>query len=112
MVYFVGVDIDATDSEGISALGWACLRGRLGCVSALLDRGASVTIADSAGRTPLCLACGGHPNIVEALLEKGAKVEWVDHNGIRPLDRAIGQKNIQVRLSPSSIIFTIAFGCF
>ncbi|XP_061714024.1 protein TANC2 isoform X1 [Cydia pomonella] len=91
-----GADPDAVDADGISALGWSCLRSRIPTMVALIDRGATIDQPDGSGRTPLGLACGGSAELVEILLEKGASLERVDHSGLRPLDRAIGQRNVPV----------------
>ncbi|XP_073955554.1 zinc-RING finger and ankyrin repeat domain-containing protein rolling pebbles isoform X2 [Choristoneura fumiferana] len=91
-----GADPDAVDADGISALGWACLRSRIPTVVTLIDKGATIDQPDGSGRTPLGLACGGSAELVEILLEKGASLEKVDHSGLRPLDRAIGQRNVPV----------------
>ncbi|KPJ10116.1 Protein TANC2 [Papilio machaon] len=91
-----GADPDAVDADGISALGWACLRARIPTVMLLLDKGASIELADSSGRTPLALSCGAPAELAELLLARGASLERVDRNGLRPLDRAIGQRNLPV----------------
>ncbi|XP_068617508.1 protein TANC2 isoform X2 [Battus philenor] len=91
-----GADPDASDADGISALGWASLRSRIPTVMLLLDKGASIEQVDNSGRTPLALACGGPAELAELLLERGASLERVDHSGLRPLDRAIGQRNVPI----------------
>ncbi|CAH2046614.1 unnamed protein product, partial [Iphiclides podalirius] len=96
-----GADPDAVDADGISALGWACLRSRISTAMLLLDKGASIEQADGSGRTALALACGGPAELAEMLLERGASLERVDLSGLRPLDRAIGQRNVPVRASLS-----------
>ncbi|XP_026743736.1 protein TANC2 isoform X3 [Trichoplusia ni] len=91
-----GADPDAVDADGISPLGWACLRSRIPTMMVLLDKGATIDQPDGSGRTPLGLACGGPSELVDILLERGASLERVDHSGLRPLDRAIGQRNVPV----------------
>ncbi|KAJ8723512.1 hypothetical protein PYW08_003424 [Mythimna loreyi] len=91
-----GADPDAVDADGISPLGWACLRSRIQTMVVLLDKGATIDQPDGSGRTPLGLACGGPSDLVDILLERGASLERVDHSGLRPLDRAIGQRNVPV----------------
>jgi ankyrin repeat protein len=39
---FIGADPDAVDADGISALGWACLRSRIPTMMLLMDRGATI----------------------------------------------------------------------
>lgn len=54
------------DREGLTALSWACLRGRIQAAQCLLDRGANVNHADKTGRTPLDLAAfQGSANLVQ-----------------------------------------------
>lgn len=54
------------DREGLTALGWACLRGGVQAAQCLLDRGANVNHADKTGRTPLDLAAfQGNPILVQ-----------------------------------------------
>nr|CAD7444343.1 unnamed protein product [Timema bartmani] len=92
-----GASLSRQDKEGLTALGWACLRGRVQCAQSLLERGSEVNYADKTGRTPLDLAAfQGNPALVQLLMDKGAMIEHVDINGMRPLDRAIGCRNSQV----------------
>lgn len=44
------------DKEGLTALSWACLKGHLPLVRALVEKGAATAHADKSGRTPLDLA--------------------------------------------------------
>lgn len=96
MLLTQGADPDAADADGVSALGWACLRSRINIIAVLIDKGATIDQPDNSGRTPLGLACGGSAELSEILLERGASLERVDHSGLRPLDRAIGQRNVPV----------------
>lgn len=60
-----GASLDQTDKEGLTALSWACLKGKLQLVRELVDRGAATTHADRSGRTPLDLAAFcGDPEVV------------------------------------------------
>uniref|UniRef100_A0A674PE28 Tetratricopeptide repeat, ankyrin repeat and coiled-coil containing 2 n=1 Tax=Takifugu rubripes TaxID=31033 RepID=A0A674PE28_TAKRU len=89
-----GASLDQTDKEGLTALSWACLKGKLQLVRELVDRGAATTHADRSGRTPLDLAAFcGDPEVVQHLVDHGASVEHVDCSGMRPLDRAVGCRN-------------------
>ncbi len=47
------LDINARDSQGATALHYACLYGRLDLVKELIDKGAGKNIEDNEGRTPL-----------------------------------------------------------
>jgi uncharacterized protein len=67
------LSIDATDSDGRTALMLAVMQGRLDTVVDLLMRGADPNAADSAGVTPLQAARAvNRPEIVDALLRAGA----------------------------------------
>ncbi|XP_055856769.1 protein TANC2 isoform X2 [Episyrphus balteatus] len=92
-----GASIDSEDSEGFTALSWACLRGRHTAAKCLIEKGCDKEHADNNGRTPLDLAAyQGSASLVQYLLDQGAKIEHIDINGMRPLDRAIACRNIQV----------------
>ena len=51
-----GVNLARQDCEGLSALGWACLKGHYNAVINLLNNGANINQTDYSGRTPLDLA--------------------------------------------------------
>lgn len=54
------------DNEGLTALGWACVRGRGQAAQVLLDRGSEINKADKVGRIPLDLAAvQGNPTLVQ-----------------------------------------------
>jgi len=58
-------------------------------LSALLAVGASVTVTDKNGCSPLTLAAwGGHSDAVDRLLDAGSKVDHTDYAGRTPLMRA------------------------
>jgi ankyrin repeat protein len=69
-------NIDAQDSDGNSALEWACTRGDHKTVKWLLDHGADVNLANlNNGRTPLMAACAcASLPCVELLLNHNADV--------------------------------------
>lgn len=68
-----GLDVDAQDREGESALLEAARAGAADVVAVLLERGASVRVANRAGDTPLiAMARHAQPEAVRALLAKGA----------------------------------------
>lgn len=75
-----GVDVDAADSFGRTALIHAAFAGKLAVVELLLERGAAVDAANIQRRTALILAADqGFAAIVERLLAAGADP---DHAGI------------------------------
>jgi ankyrin repeat protein len=62
-------------NQGAVALHAAALEGHVGCVEALLDKGADINAWDSNGNTALMLAArAGHEEVVKALMDKGAKI--------------------------------------
>ena len=81
----LGADLDATESDGRTALMWTACVGELGCARALLDAGADRTIRAHGvtlrasgpleGKTALDLAEGtcpgllGHPEVAALLRE-------------------------------------------
>jgi uncharacterized protein len=78
-----GLDVDALNQAGESALMMAALKGNLGGVQALLARGAKL---DQAGWAPLhYAAAGSEPKVVAMLLERGAIVDASSPNGTTPL---------------------------
>ena len=72
-----GVDVNAANSYGGTALAFACDKGRTEVVNLLLEHGADVNAKDRFyNATPISWAVGhGHAEIVQALLAKGAQGE-------------------------------------
>ena len=72
----LGLPVDATDSQGCSALLRAAGGGHRALVELLLDRGADPALAANTGATPLSAAVSMRQlEIVERLLEAGAGLE-------------------------------------
>lgn len=95
--FITGAHLDKSDNDGLTALCWACLRGKLQAAKRLLEEKADKQHADNTGRTPLDLAAyQGSAALVQLLIDNGAQIEHVDINGMRPLDRAIACRNVQV----------------
>ncbi len=70
-----GVDIDAQDSNGETALVEAAQQGNVDIVKLLLEKGAKIEGAERGGWNALILACqNGHLEISRLLLDKGANV--------------------------------------
>jgi len=84
-------DVDGLDGDGRSALWHAAHRGELAVVVYLAQHlGASVTLPDSAGRSPLYAAAGyasggGHLDVVRWLARNGGSVTQSRNNGATPL---------------------------
>lgn len=71
------------------ALQEAARAGRLELLERLLQQGAPVNAADTAGRTPLILAVmQGHTAVVQRLLAAGANPALVDQEGLNALQHA------------------------
>ena len=68
-----GVDVDAAQPDGATALHWAAYLDDLETARLLIAAGAVVDAANELGATPLYLACeNGNPAMVRALLAAGA----------------------------------------
>ncbi len=68
-----GVDVDAAQPDGATALHWAAYLDDIEAARLLIEAGASADPANELGATPLYLACeNGNPALVRALLEAGA----------------------------------------
>jgi ankyrin repeat protein len=77
-----GVDPDAKDADGISAIRWAAVEGNATVVEVLIDAGADVDSADPTGVTPLMMACRwAHMSTVRALVEAGADLDVLSDYG-------------------------------
>ena len=72
-----GVDVNAANAYGGTALSFACHKGHAAVVDLLLERGADVHAKDTFyNSTPLVWAVqSGHAGIARTLLEKGARGE-------------------------------------
>ena len=77
-----GVDVNATEADGTTALAHAVYRDHVESVRALLDAGADPNIANDYGVTPLSLAMENRSlSMVEALLDGGADPNAANWSG-------------------------------
>lgn len=78
-----GVDVNALNEAGESALMMAALKGQTGWCKRLIEQGAQI---DKIGWTPLHYAATGpEPAVVKLLLDKGAAIDARSPNGTTPL---------------------------
>ncbi|HYW80623.1 MAG TPA: ankyrin repeat domain-containing protein [Thermoguttaceae bacterium] len=81
-----GADVNATHSQGGSALSIASYNGHTKAVELLLRSGANVNVRDRAGWTPLiCASFNGHTQVAKMLIASGAALSATDSIGRTPL---------------------------
>ena len=85
-----GADVDAGDSDGISALMWSAILGKTGLGAYLIENCADVnrtlSAKDLEGWTALHFAAGhGNIGLAKALLSAGAKINLPTTKGETPL---------------------------
>lgn len=93
-----GVECNAIDEEGHTALMFAAFNGHSEVVRSLLEAGAAVDQRDKMDRTPLLYgATGPFPETVKILLESGADPNKVDSDEhFSPLMHAAAEGNLEV----------------
>ncbi|MBS9528960.1 ankyrin repeat domain-containing protein [Wolbachia pipientis] len=91
-----GVDVNAADVRGHTALHLAITEKRLETVRELIESGGNVNAEEYGNKcTPLHLACMvGEKEIVEELVKAGAEIEQADKFGITAMDYAKNSKEI------------------
>jgi ankyrin repeat protein len=82
-----GVDVNAAEGDGMTALHWAARQGDLDLAQMLLYAGANVKATTRlGGYTPLILASqNGNAALLEALIKAGADAKVATSNGTTPL---------------------------
>ncbi len=81
-----GINVDAKDNVGVTALMIASEFGREKIVQALLDKGAQVNHQRKDGYTALIIASQeGNESVVRVLLDRGAKINYQAKNGVTAL---------------------------
>ncbi len=77
-----GIDVNACDSDGMTALTIAAVQGNVEMVKGLIKEGARVNAPNKLGYTALHQAImGGHARVVEVLIMKGADVSIKTKSG-------------------------------
>ncbi|CAM9142361.1 unnamed protein product [Chrysoparadoxa australica] len=93
-------DFNARDKLSNTALHFAASGGKLQVVSALLDAGSRVNVANNAGVSPLHLAVlSGSAPVVRLLLERGAWENFRDNTFSTPLHYAQSPEVIELLVS-------------
>ncbi|XP_037072516.1 protein phosphatase 1 regulatory subunit 27-like [Pollicipes pollicipes] len=83
----VDIEINRTNSAGLTALHQAALDGNLPVVRILVRFGADVNCRDEDSWTPLHAACSmGHHHVARFLVESGADPHVLTQESQRPLD--------------------------
>lgn len=93
----IGVDVDAMNTSGKTALSDACRSGKKEMAVLLLSSGANINASDAAGRTVLVESIQAtKADMVEFLLENGANPLLQDVSGRNAYHEAALTKNISV----------------
>jgi len=81
-----GVDVNAQDNYGWTALIWSIKKGHKEISQMLIENDADLNIQDKKGRTALIWSvCEGHKEIFELLIENGADINAKDNNHVTVL---------------------------
>jgi ankyrin repeat protein len=91
-----GIDVNAREADGTTALLWAVHHGDVDLVEQLLRAGAQVAAANRFGATPLGEAAVlGHTALIQALLRAGADPRAANPDGQTPLMAVARTGNIE-----------------
>lgn len=89
----LGKDVNQRDSNGHTALHWACFQGHFDCVEILLDNSADREAMSGLNESPLIWACKSESlACAELLLVRGANPNIVDRRGRTPLHSSVSNR--------------------
>lgn len=92
----LGIDVNLQNSKGQTALHFlAVYKNDLALAQAIIQRGADLSVVDSAGNISLWTAifnANGHYDLVELLLEHKANLDSKNRTGKSPFDLAVLMK--------------------
>lgn len=89
-----GLDINARDDDGETALMEAADDGNLRAVNNLIAAGANVNLRNDDAETALMMAADeGHTAVVRSLISAGADVNAEDEDGETALHKALGDRH-------------------
>jgi uncharacterized protein len=95
-----GVQLEAKDDEGSTALALASEQGHVKVVDVLLAAGANVNAANKDGATPLMRAAAkGHANVIDRLASKGANINLKNAKGLSALALSVRECQTAATLS-------------
>ncbi len=93
-----GMDVNAKDEGGGTAIGLAALAGQTAMVKFLIAEGADVSLAGGDNNTPLHGAAFlGQTEVAELLVEAGAKVNAQNSQGETPLDSCAAEWSDEIK---------------
>lgn len=88
-----GIDLQAEDNDGFTAMHWAAWSGMDGCIFELCRSGLDINKPEKSGYTPLMLAAmRGNDRAVALLLQLGADASLKNAKGQTALDLAISSE--------------------
>jgi len=90
-------DVNEKDSDGYTALHWACMQDSVGMAKVLIENFANVNAKAKSGETPIYQALRSRTSgIVKLLVEKGASVKVSTSDGETPLFEAIESSTLEI----------------